>query len=97
MECTSLIERRRGREGEQRRKRRVGRVSNIVKTFEQGDKQKNKITFYILKTDGHPSPGAKLCAGGARRRLRYDDCADENVSNDSDMMWSASKQAKVSR
>ena len=65
-----------------------------MKTFEQVEKQKNKITFYILKTDGHPSPGAKLCASGARRRLRYQDGEDEQ--NESDMMWSASKRAKVS-
>ena len=54
-----------------------------MNTFEQGEKQKNKITSYILKTDfkkqgedGHPSPVAKLCASGAERRLRYDDCAN---------------------
>ena len=95
MECTFLIVRRRGREGERRRKRRGGGVSNIVNTFEQGEKQRNKITSYILKTgvkkqgeDGHPSPLAKLCASGAKRRLCDNDYA---YLDESEMMGSASK------
>ena len=53
-----------GEEGEQRRRRKGGRISNLMKTFELGEKQRNKITFYILKKDGHPTARAKLLRMG---------------------------------
>ena len=55
--CISWTE---GGGGGGRRRRKGGRVSKLMKTFEQGEKQTNKITFYILKKDGHPSAGTKL-------------------------------------
>ena len=85
-ECILLTEGGGGWEGGQRKKRKGGRVSNLMKTFEQGDRQRNKITFYTLKNYGHPSAGTKLCASGAVERL----C-------ESDIVRSASKRAKISR
>jgi hypothetical protein len=80
--------------GRKRRKRRkAGRVSNILKTFEQGEKQRNKITFYILKKDGHPSAGEKLRESGADVRLRGQ-C--ESSVSESDVMGSASKRPRRS-
>jgi hypothetical protein len=85
-ECILLTEGGGGWEGGQRKKRKGGRVSNLMNTFEQGDRQRNKITFYTLKNYGHPSAGTKLCASGAVERL----C-------ESDIVRSASKRAKISR
>ena len=65
-----------------------------MKTFEQGEKQSNKITFYILKKDGHPSAGVKLRESGADVRLRYQ-C--ENSVSESDVIGSASKRPRKSR
>ena len=45
----------------ERKKRRGGRVSNLVKTLEQGAKQANKISFYTKREDGPPSASRKLC------------------------------------
>ena len=67
-ECIPLTEGEGEGGREQRKRRKGGRVSKITKTFEQGEKQKNKITFYILKNDGHPSARLKLCESGADER-----------------------------
>ena len=67
-----------------------------MKTFEQGEKQKNKITFYILEKDGHPSAGAKLRERGADMRLR-EVCESFDIDSESDMTGSASKRQRTTR
>jgi hypothetical protein len=56
-----------------------GRVSNTIKTLEQGAKQKNNIFTYISKFGGgvgmgrqrgHPLAAEKLCVG-VKRELEY--------------------------
>ena len=44
-ECIPWTEGGGGGGREQRKRRKGGRVINLTKTFEQGKKQKNKITF----------------------------------------------------
>ena len=88
--CISWTE---GGGGGGRRRRKGGRVSKLMKTFEQGEKQTNKITFYILKKDGHPSAGVKLRESGADVRLRG---ICESFDSESDITGSVSKRQRIS-
>ena len=68
--------------------RRGGRVSNTIKTLEQGAKQANKLNSYFSKSGGgdrmvgergHPLARMNLCVG-VKRRL--DVCESENDFGD---------------
>ena len=81
--------------------RRGGRVSNLVKTLEQGAKQRNKINSYFSKFGdgceigrerGHSLAAAKLCVGVKRRVQDY--C--EESENDSNV-GSAKKRPRVTK
>ena len=91
-----------------RSKKRGGRVSNTVKTLEEGAKQTNKIFSYLLNSsgkckegreNGHQLSRAEKVCGGVKRRLvdiignTYDDNESENVG----MLGSASKRARVTK
>ena len=76
------------KEGGGRIVRRGGRVSNTVRTLEQGAKQKNKIFSYISKFGGgtgmgrergHPLAVENLCVG-VKRELEYFVSESENDS-----------------
>ena len=77
--------------------RRGCRVSNIVRTLEQGAKQKNKVFSYISKFGrgtgmgrerGHTLAVQKLCVG-VKRELEY--CVNES---ENDSVGSAKKRSR---
>ena len=81
--------------------RRGGRVSNILKTLEQGARQANKINKYF-STSGegmvgegrHPLALEKLCESGSKRRM----CDMESETEYLEVSGrSASKRARGSK
>ena len=85
------------KEGDVRIMRRGGRVSNTVKTLEQGDKQRNKILTYFTKFGGgdgmgrergHPSATEKLCVGV---KIGVDVYEYEYIESENDCVGSANK------
>ena len=74
--------------------RRGGRVSNFIKTLEEGSKQQNKIVSYFSKPggrmdSGHPLAITKLCDSGTKRRKDESENVCDGVS-----MGSAHKRAR---
>ena len=85
------------KEGGDRIVRRVGRVSKVAKTLEQGARQKNKISSYISKfgggtgmerEGGHPLAVEILCVG-VKREFEY--CVNES---ENECVGSASKRSR---
>ena len=81
--------------------RRGGRVSNILKTLEQGARQANKINKYF-STSGEGMVGegrhqlalVKLCESGSKRRVRDLESENEYLEVSG---RSASKRARGSK
>ena len=82
--------------------RRGGRVSNTVKTLEQGAKQANKLNSYFSKSGGgdrmvgergHPLARTNLCVG-LKRGLEVCDYENESENVSGGVGRSARKRAR---